>query len=1194
MVNTEYFYGIENKTKQLLPIFEKYNYFDLVKACFCINICIGNRSTLESGLALNQTLLEVSTGEKRILTYEEFSMFFKEIESILAPGSADDYTIEDFGEVKLRVNNKTYNVITGTGHNHVFACLYLLPYLADLTNNTQKLIKVMEYHSGIIEFFKDINSSKMDEQISFELPSAELFYRTQDFYKHKLKEFDLFTIEGVVNQGDIYIEKRHFIDRDDSIYPVFNSAILIDIYDIWYKKLETKMPRRLVETCIIDILSCFDAFDKNNYSFLFPATIVEDEKPVKEVNISFVVHCKKGTIIAINEDGFTKEELDELINDIEVKHKNEQLQFIEKRSRNNDNQCLGVSIFKEEKIEFIVYNSFSNIEDTYMQLGERNEKRFKCTALDLIEYLLFIDDFNELFEYIEYDFSIDYDQILLFGGDSGRFFSWKEQNHMMAKGAIKFGMVSLGHNSENDYIYSYFKDVLCDFPWGSRDFMFTCPFVWKIRQVDNGFWEYVNKYAKGFGEIVKHVKNGCILFFVNNIEFYKDIENPELYLNAIPFLDDLNIRLVASCESVFESIKSLSSKILELMFMPNQYADRVSTNIFNKDRKYVFSEANFEGDSICIRYAANINKLYKDISDTDCRDVEVRYFKELFSALEEKMPNEYELICNRLEELSNDKKMVDAVAIEIDYLWNENSARFFVKDQAYLMVKKNIANICFEHEIEPGEYYGSDANKVIRKMQKTLVSDFESYVSKFSCVDLHTVLLELYSEKTHSIDIHKKRYNAFDDIDDKVLEDIRQRIIKEREEYKHQLRVLNYAIETNLFLQNESEMKITDHELEYLLAYSNWLVVLSDNADIFHFTEEEAYIVVSFEYVVDVYENETRNKEFGDVTKRVYDDSGYAIAGDEQDFIFIEKLKSAFKQDVGFEWIDLLDVMNCLQRFISEQHVIEVRPNVYFGKYENVVNNIVQEMGDKINRIDVENILNYLTLDSGELKTCNGKTDFYLPIGQRKTRDNRFEVKCIWIKEDNIIFSPPVISDVQKRWIGGSLDFYLPYEKGLSCTKKIITEWKAMYEKRIVYDISDIFKNAGFTFIKPNLELCKIDKTNKHPQYLGDYDVFVVDSDNKNIWMIECKVIEKVGSFYEMYRQQNRFFYEHKEDEMFQRRIDYMKEHYPQILEFYGFDSSEKYTLCPYMVMNKVLVSRYKKLEFPIISFSELRNKIEA
>ena len=87
---------------------------------------------------------------------------------------------------------------------------------------------------------------------------------------------------------------------------------------------------------------------------------------------------------------------------------------------------------------------------------------------------------------------------------------------------------------------------------------------------------------------------------------------------------------------------------------------------------------------------------------------------------------------------------------------------------------------------------------------------------------------------------------------------------------------------------------------------------------------------------------------------------------------------------------------------------------------------------------------------------------------------------------------------------------------------------------------------------------------------------------------MECKVIEKVATFYDMYRQQNRFFNEHKEDEKFQRRIDYLQENADQVIQQLGLTEYKGYKVIPYMCMNKVLVSRYKEIAFPIVSYSEL------
>lgn len=91
----------------------------------------------------------------------------------------------------------------------------------------------------------------------------------------------------------------------------------------------------------------------------------------------------------------------------------------------------------------------------------------------------------------------------------------------------------------------------------------------------------------------------------------------------------------------------------------------------------------------------------------------------------------------------------------------------------------------------------------------------------------------------------------------------------------------------------------------------------------------------------------------------------------------------------------------------------------------------------------------------------------------------------------------------------------------------------------------------------------------------------------KEIWIIECKVIEKVETFYEMYRQQNRFFKENKYDEKFQRRIDLLNANYAEVIRDLKLPI-EKYNIKPYMCVNKVFVSRYKKITFPILSYQEM------
>ena len=150
-----------------------------------------------------------------------------------------------------------------------------------------------------------------------------------------------------------------------------------------------------------------------------------------------------------------------------------------------------------------------------------------------------------------------------------------------------------------------------------------------------------------------------------------------------------------------------------------------------------------------------------------------------------------------------------------------------------------------------------------------------------------------------------------------------------------------------------------------------------------------------------------------------------------------------------------------------------------------------------------------------------------------------------------------------------------------------------VYEQKIVFDIEGYFQKNGFSKVFHNLKLTKMDKCDKSLNKLGDYDVIAVDTTNKKIWMIECKVLAKVGSFYEMFMQQKSFFFGKKEDEHFQIRIDYMRDNYTKVLDYLKCGDVAAYEIKPYMVMNKVMTSRYKKISFPIISISELFNEID-
>lgn len=101
--------------------------------------------------------------------------------------------------------------------------------------------------------------------------------------------------------------------------------------------------------------------------------------------------------------------------------------------------------------------------------------------------------------------------------------------------------------------------------------------------------------------------------------------------------------------------------------------------------------------------------------------------------------------------------------------------------------------------------------------------------------------------------------------------------------------------------------------------------------------------------------------------------------------------------------------------------------------------------------------------------------------------------------------------------------------------------WKERYEKKFSTDIRDAFRALNYSFADADIEIYKKDRKGNHPADLGDYDVLALDMTNKMVFIIECKVLQPVGSVFEHSMQQKGFFKQNKYDEKFQKRIDYMK-----------------------------------------------------
>ena len=273
-----------------------------------------------------------------------------------------------------------------------------------------------------------------------------------------------------------------------------------------------------------------------------------------------------------------------------------------------------------------------------------------------------------------------------------------------------------------------------------------------------------------------------------------------------------------------------------------------------------------------------------------------------------------------------------------------------------------------------------------------------------------------------------------------------------------------------------------------------------------------------------------------------------------------------------------------------------------YNETENAIRRAINEINNEkktgimLIRVDehVKSAYDFLTIVPGQLKTICDTTHPILPIWEREKRNHCFAVRPIYMSNNDYIYSPIIMEEVRKRWIEGFLQFYPPFEIGLERTCTALYAWKNNYEHLFSSEVEVLLKESGCEYAKHDVDLRREDRRGNHPtiDVLGDYDVIGLNTTQKRIFIIECKVLQPIGSVFEHSNQQKRFFTKEKFDEKFQKRIDYFSKVAMSFFANHGYDT-EGFTINPYMVVNKVFSSYYKHVQFPIVTFDELKREIQ-
>jgi hypothetical protein len=1192
---------IEPNSERLVQVVSQYAIQDVIKAAFCINCWRNNRSVLAQALTLNMAIYKVSVyGEKRIETFSDLSEFYDQISPFLEITPREDLTLNDFGEVYISYRGEEYPVILGTGHEQVYAAMRFMLVLADILDRSDELSDVLCYCKTIINALEDTNISESENEICFELPSESFWssiqhmFSAESFREAKKKAFK------AIGYQTCPIEMRHFVSNGNESYPLYNSSVLVDYYK-HLLSLATKAEylEHIEKTILEQIENAYNFSDNKQAHVLIAPRIVDrnTHKNVTSNRFLFAAKDRGRLIIALNKDRFANNaDLQKELSLTRQLHMQNQLSLAESVHRKGLKRCYGIDIKADGDIEFLLMEPLTDITSHGSILGEANQV-FTCTALDMIYLLGFSENIAELIDYIEYD-ETEPAQILAFGGKSSLFFTWKNANRHIASGAIEYNLISVSYGTSDDFVFNYFKDTLSDFPSAKYE-LFSDPLCWTAQLAELGYLHIEHKGCFGFGGEVKRLGEHSYVFLAHNVEYFEIDDFTNENHIALKTIDDLNQRLFNRYSHCFNAFSILKEKVLQVLYMPKHYAETIDCSGFTKDktRKYVNSDEYIYSGTIIIRYSVNTKALLDAIINAADRSVESDYFVELLQPLRKYSPDAFEQL---VQEAKNDSCLpltVGVSVLEQDYYYSDMAIDINIEAINYVRARKEIAKVCYNQGIVPGEYRSRDATAMIRKMQVTVVNIFEEQLSNFSKDDLHLRILEYYAVQLQGVIINMKRYASFKNLDEQVREEFEEKTRTIREDYRRSLRTAQYLLESNLAITHSSNSVICgEDDLKNLIAFADWLVVLQDNADTCHHTEFDVSFIIDNQYKVDTTITEVANQQYQDILLRKYQTDDYHIKNDTTDKDYFRMCIDAFYLDTGVDFGMLISLIEYMQLgIIVEGTAKEIFANVYEVFKGPLIHGFIDTLMDKQeNDMEfIEKALNFIVLDETNLKMLDNKYHDILPIWDRENRNNRFDVKPIIMRDDKYIFSPIVLKQLCVLWKSGIIEWYLPFEIGLDSVKGILGKWKKRYEDEMVEDIAKLFTDYGCSIVEPEIELSTRFPKENYPNELGDYDIIAINEKRKEIWLIESKVLQKVGSIYEAQMQQKSFFFQHEDDKKFQRRIDFFNNNHEKILTSLKV-SDDNYTILPYMITNKPFMSRYKSIEFPIIAYYELKNLLSA
>ncbi|MFC9776281.1 YecA family protein [Paenibacillus chitinolyticus] len=1184
--------GFDSLVEGLEEFFKDYNPIDLSKAIFAIASWGPNISASVKIHLMYKVMLCINEEEfcsnKEIKDYKELNEFFQLLNRRLPQfATLEDYWPEqDFGEIRFYHDKKLWKVFYGGGFENSYEYLYMYQLLFVPLNQefldsfgrspTEELSSILYIQDYIISQLKSNNKRFENENLPpsgyLECPDLEYYENINELWgsidleymldknvinsfccdfgdvpKHELKE------SVFVNNFFETIKFPLFIKFTGKLLPIFTRDYAVYIFNEWGKIYrEFKEKRRDINTKMICDINV-SQFIKNRFlddvfSLVSP---MKEGKPLSIIyTVAYISHNElqlvytldpMSTDLQVDIENLKQEilETEEVINSGE-------LQFL----LNGENQVVSLTVNKSIlnlKARIIILIPSLSTESVFFSIPND----FKVDVFFIREYIAIIDEIENLNELSKFFVFLEEMQNKAFHSSKLDLFgAFKDTSSVLIEGANDFNMVMLDTNWGSRYRYESlltFWNLFPEIPY------FNNPRYWKITKENKS----IRLESKKDKDVTFYKKIGETHFFVGS------------HLNMSYDQARLSFFLTECLEY---NIGSFSKELAVLQFFKQQNLligrvypsslvkgnDRYShvSHLLPKEKLWEMECYYTSLDFFGFRIVFEDHLVQENFKGQLDRTLENRLLIDFLSSIDQVKSDElFQAVSKNIKMSSINKPGFILNELTFDYEISDIKSVLLPDSEHFKKVRNRIAFLCKEELLQPGLYNMQQGISILNMICRLIISDLRLELSRFESKQLLRFLINQSDASIHQNNVSREMISNSLQMD--VDFDRGEKIKENENDFIRYHKCIRYLIESSLLVENSGFLKIDSKTYKYLLALVDWLFVVYAASDSIHYqVNVDCTIEITGDYLVNVNYDEKTNanmKEYQTyLANQILDQKDEKVEAIDNIQSYLDTIDIAFLEDMQFSFKNMCLVLNVLSTWPTQKNGF-YRQELLTEVFNSCVENI-----DDITVKEVKNILEFLELDKEMiLKTiaANDSPSFRsndnIPVWEYAKRPWRYSIKPLVIKDNYIYWGVASVDKAKKIWMRGISTFHLPYSLPGRAIENILKQQEKNFQDKMVdktYEITKCF----IPKVLKEAELYKIDRSQRHPKNLGDYDVLAFWEEKNVIFNIECKYIRDSYCMKDAKRDLDKIFYGNADKgksyiSKLLNRQSYLKDHYLDI-----------------------------------------------